>query len=243
MKNQSVAAVAEPTRETWPAPDFLNTTARLRHELESAIRHEKDLAQRVASIQDAAFKKALPAAMLAGGPDKLETLSNEQAAAMVAVNQKREDLRRFLTASRGGFFALRNRASEQLRAEISERFARAQEAAAEVCVAVRGFLGADVEAKREEKLIRQWNREVKKFNRSIPATNVNAIPGVAGIDPSESIRSHIIGMLLGDPNIRMLCPDFLAHEAQQRDRAVALEEARLDQAEATANPVSLVEPF
>lgn len=228
---------------TWPAADFVNTAQRLRYELEVAIRRENELAQRIDNIQNAAFAKALPVTLVAGGKDELKKLSDERNAAILGVNQKREALRQYLNVERAKFFAVKERAFEHLRTGVSERFARAQAAATELCAALSDLLGTEAECARQERLIREWNRTTKKFNRSIPSVNINGIPSVAGIGPGESLRSHIEGMLIQDSSIRELCRNILSREAQRREQAVALEEARIDQAEAIANPASLVEPF
>lgn len=244
MKNhQSSAAVAEPAELTWPSPDFLQTAVRKQREIDTAVRIEKDLAQRVASIQDAAFAKGLPVYVIAGGEAEFKKLCDEQGAAALAANNKREELRNFLNSSRAGFFATRERAQEQLHAAIAEQFARAQKLAEELCELLTGSLGVESECERQEVLIRAWNRLVKKYSRTIPSTNVNAIPGVAGIDPAESLRSIVVGMLLSDPNVRELCRGILAREEERRARTVAFEEVRLDEAERLANPASLAEPF
>ena len=237
------ATAAEPVEATWPSATFLKDAQRLRSELEKAIRLEKDLAQRVASIQDQSFQKALPAAMLAGGPDALRKLYALRDAAGLSVNDRRAELRQFLAASRAEFFASRERAQEHLHAVIAEQFARAQKNAAELLAIFGGFLGAGAEAEREEKSIRAWNRVILKFNRVIPSANIDAIPAAVAIAAEESIRSRALGMLLQDKGIRTLCREFFAHEAQQRERATAFEEAKIDERERTASPVSMVEPF
>lgn len=242
MTNQS-AAVAESAERTWPAPDFLNRAQRLRYELEAAIRVEQPLAQRIAEIQNAAFAKGLPVAVVAGGTDELEKLSDKQVAADLAVSEKRKELRSFLNTERAGFFSLREQAHESLRPEISERFVRVQKAAAELRAALVDLLGAEAESLREEKLIREWNRAVRKFNQTIPAVNVNAIPSATGIDPGESIRSLVEGIIRQDNNIRELCRDFLSREAERREMAAANEEARIAQKEADTNPILHEKPF
>ncbi|MGB7024869.1 MAG: hypothetical protein WBD73_13805 [Candidatus Acidiferrales bacterium] len=222
---------------TWPVPDFLNRANRLRNELEAAIRVEQQKAQQVAGVQDTAFAKGLPTALVAGGAEKLQKLSDEKDAASLAVNQKREALRHFLNSERAGFFSLRDRAHERIRTEIAENFARMQMAATEICARLENLLGAAAEAEREEKLIRFWNREAQRFNRTIPAVNVNAITSAARIDLGESIRARIEGLLLQDKNTRELCREPLSREAQRRERAAATEEAREAQKEAYANPL------
>lgn len=241
--NQSSAPVAEPAELTWPSPDFLQTAVRKQREIDTAVRIEKDLAQRVASIQDQSFQKALPAALLVGGSDALKKLYAERDAATLAVNDKRAELLNFLNASRAGFFAARKRAQEQLHAVIAEQFAHAQKNATELLSILGGLLGTVVEAEREEKSIRMWNRAAKKFNRGIPAVNVNGIPGAVGIDAGESIRSIVHGMLLRDQGIRTLCREFFAREEERRARTAAFEEAKIDEAERLANPAAVVEPF
>lgn len=242
MTNQS-ATVTEPARETWPSPDFLNKAQRLRYDLEAAIRDEQQLTQRVTDIQNRAFNTGIPVAVIVGGADKLSKLAAEQEAASEAVNQKRAELRDFLNSSRAGFFSLREESHESLRPGISEKFARVRECAAEVLAELRGLLGAEAEAVREEKTIRQWNREVRKFNRTIPAINSAAIPAAAAIGTEESIRALVVSFLMQDQNIRELCRDYLSREGEKRERAAANEEARFLQAEVNANPFLLDKPF
>lgn len=243
MTNQQSFAAAETAEQAWPTTDFLVTACALRRELEAAARCASDCSSRVANIEKAAFDKALPAAMLAGGADKLAKLGAEQDAANLAVTQKRAALRLFLETERAKFFSLRAQELEHLRAGMSERFARAQKAAAELCAALVDLLGTEAECARQEKLIGEWNRAVKTFNRTIPTVNPSAIPGGIGIASGESIRTQVEGMLLADKNVRQLCRDFLTAKAQQRERAAELEEAKIAQAEVQANPISVVEPF
>jgi hypothetical protein len=219
-------AVNEVAERTWPAPDFLNAAQRLRAELEAAIRLEQSLTQRVADIQNKAFARGLPTALIAGGAEKLSTLANEQNAASLAVNGKRVALRHFLDSARTAFFAERNRAQEQLRAEIAENFACMQKAATEIRSRLENVLGAAPEAEREERLIHEWNRQVDRFNGQIPTTNTNGITRAARIELGESLRARVEQMILQDAGLRELCRGIIADKAERRERAWAAEEAR-----------------
>ena len=223
----STATAANEVAVTWPAPDFLNAAQRLRTELEAAVRLEHSLTQRVANIQNQAFAKGLPAAVIAGGEDVLRKIAAEQDAAQAAVNDKRTALREFLASERQRFFALREEAATRLRQNISEQFSSAQRAAKELRTALDGVLGAKDEAEVEERMIREWNRTVKKFNSSIPSLNVSAIPSAGGIGTSESLRGSIAEMILRDPSLRELCRGIIVAEAERRQRAWAAEDARL----------------
>ena len=226
MKDQA-AAVAESVERPWPAPDFLNAAQRLRHEFEAAVRLEQSLTQRLTDIQSTAFVRGLPTALIAGGEDVLRKIAAEQDAAQTAVNDKRTALREFLASERQRFFALREEAHTRLRQNISEQFSSAQRAAKELRTALDGVLGAKDEAEVEERMIREWNRIVKKFNSSIPSLNVSAIPSAGGIGTGESLRGSIAEMILQDPSLRELCRGIVAAEAERRERAWAAEEARL----------------
>jgi len=235
----STASAVNEVATTWAATvaDFLIRAQRLRGEVESAGRVAQQKAQRVADIQDKAFARGLPNFVIAGGADAMKKFSAEQDAAELAVNEAREALRRFLNSTPAGFFAERDREYDGLRPEISEDIACLQKAAAEISARLEKLLGAGragAEASRQEGIIRRFNREVEKFNKSIPSANVNHIPRAMGISPSESIRARIEGQLLQDRNIRELCMGILACEAERRARAAAAEEARI---------AALVNPF
>lgn len=237
----NATAVAETA--AWPPPDFLRNAQMLRAQLEEAVRHEEDLSRRIAAIQDVSFKKALPVSVVAGSAEKFAELSNQHAAAATTANEKRNALREFLHSSRAGFFKLREERYMTLRPEIGRRFARAQAAATELRSALGDLLGAKEEAEAEGRLLREWNRTIRKLNRSIPAVNVNAIPSASGIEPGESIRSRIEGLFFEDPGIGELTRAFLAREAKERERIARQEELRLDQAEGRLNAILNETPF
>ena len=244
MKDQAAVAVAESAESTWAATvaDFLIRAQRLRGEVEAAVRVAQQKSQRVADIQNKAFARGLPTSVIAGGADAMKKFSDEQDAAELAVNEAREALRRFLNSAPAGFYAERDRGYERLRPEISEDIACIQKAAAEILARLENLLGAGragAEASRQEGIIRRFNREVEKFNKSIPSVNVNAIPNARGIGIGESIRSRVEAMILQDKNSRELCGGILAREAERRARAVAVEEARIANNEALRNPTSI----
>jgi len=233
---------------TWAATvtDFLIRAQRLRGELEAAVRVAQQKTQRMADVQNKAFARALSTAIVAGGPAELKKFSDEQDAAEFTVNEKREALRHFLNSAPAGFFAERDREYEGLRPEISEDIACIQKAATEIFARLENLLGAGragAEVSRQEGIIRRFNREVEKFNKSIPSVNVNAIPRAAGIGLGESVRTRIEKQLLQDKNIRELCMGILSREAERRARAAATEEARIANNEALANPFLLDRTF
>jgi len=211
---------AQATEIPWPRPDFERQVQRLRAELWTAIRLEKQKSDEIAALENQSFSRSLPIAALAG-PGKLEKLAREKDAATLSAHQARVALRQFIDGERGRFGELKNEAHRRLQAEISEKFARAQAAGAVLLELLHGLLGGKAEAETEEEQIRKWNRGVRNLNRTIPAENINNIPTIPQIGTNESIRGNIESMILADRNLRELARDFLTRQDESRQRAEA----------------------
>ena len=212
---------APATESPWPRPDFEREFQRLRAELESAVRREKVIAEKIAGVQERAFRTSLPVSVLLGGKEEAQKLSDEQDAAQLVTQQARTALRKFLDDERGRFEELKREAHRCLQKEIAGNFARTQAAASELLTLLGEWLGAKDEIEAEENQIRDWNRAARNLNRLIPAENVIGVPVVRLIDSVASLRSTIAGMLLGDPDLRDLVRFFLARDADARQRVAA----------------------
>lgn len=218
-----MSIATEQKKETWPRADFKQHVARLRAELDIACRAEKDISLRIEGFQSRADLHGLTLAMSIG-KDEAVRLGQEQNDAVRAVNEKRDELRRFQEVERARFYTLRNEAGGRLHPKTSTQFERARTIAAELLEIISRRFGALEEIEREEYQLKDWNRSAKRINETIPSPNANGVPRANGIALGESSRSQIEGMFLADPQLRDLCRAIITTEGEKRQAAEALEE-------------------
>lgn len=235
----------EPKKEltqtaVWPSPDFEQQVQRRRNELEAAIRAEKDATRHVEKLQEKADARNLPLSMFKSEVDRL---NEAQSRAIRAVNEKRDELRRFQEAERAKFYVLKNTASRNLLPEISVQYKRAREAAAALHEILTQLLGAKDEIAFEEIQIKRWNRAATRINRAIPGLNTAGIPRVNFVMPGDSLRTQIAQMLIEDAYLRELCRGILATDAEKRQADEAREEKISEQVERQNSPINFVPPF
>lgn len=228
------------TQATWPAPDFEAQVQRLRGELETAVRVEKDATLRVEQLQEKADARNLPLSMF---KDEVAKLNAEQSLAIIAVHEKRNEMRKLLEFERAKFFALKEEAALRLQPEITAKFLRAKQAAQELQAVLSTRLGAKSEIEFQERQIAAWNRLAKRINRAIPRVNAHVIPGVGYVSMDESLRGAIEQMFFKDAATRELCRGIIGAEGEKRQNA-ELRAGQLEKAsESQRQPILNEPPF